>query len=89
MSPSPDRVGQTLPIQEDDHIAGPDTAAVTVVAYCDFECPYCRHASTIMTRLQDRLGDRLRLVVRHCSLTQKYLVAQQTAEASEAADGSA
>jgi hypothetical protein len=26
----------TLPIQDDDHVAGPDTAAITVVSYCDF-----------------------------------------------------
>ena len=25
----------TLPIKDDDHVAGPDSAAITVVAYCD------------------------------------------------------
>lgn len=40
MSPPPDLADQTLPIRDDDHIAGPDTAAGTVVVYCDFECPY-------------------------------------------------
>lgn len=85
MSPSPDRADQTLPIRDDDHIAGPDTAAVTLVVYCDFECPYCRHASPIVTRLQDRLRDRLRVVFRHFPLIHKHPLAQQAAEASEAA----
>ena len=48
------------PIQDNDHVAGPETAAITVVAYCDFECPYCGRAYPIIKRLQARLRDRLR-----------------------------
>ena len=76
----------TLLIQDDDHIAGPDTAAVTVVAYCDFECPYCGRAYPIIKRLQARLGDRLRIVFRHFPLIHKHPLAQQAAEAAESAD---
>ena len=86
MTKSLGSVNTTCPIRSDDHSAGSDTAAITLVAYCDFQCPYCRHASPIMKRLQDRLGDRLRLVFRHFPLIQKHLLAQQAAEASEAAD---
>src|SRR5437588_10029100 len=76
----------TLSIRDDDHIAGPDTAAVTGVAYCDFACPYCGHAYPIIKRLRARLGDRLRFVFRHFPLLRKHPLAQQAAEASEAAD---
>ncbi len=76
----------TLTIQDDDHIAGPDTATVTIVAYCDFECPYCGRAYPLIKRLQARLGDRLRFVFRHFPLTHKHTLAQQAAEATEAAD---
>ena len=76
----------TLPIQDDDHIAGSDTATVTIVAYCDFECPYCGRAYPIIKRLQARLGDRLRFVFRHFPLIHKHPLAQQAAEAAESAD---
>ena len=76
----------TLPIKDDDHVAGPDSAAITVVAYCDFECPYCDRAYPIIKQLQARLKDRLRFVFRHFPLIHKHLLAQQAAEAAESAD---
>jgi|SRR6185437_14659682 len=75
----------TLPIQDDDHIAGPDTAAVTVVAYCDFECPSCGRAYPLIKRLQVRLEARLRFVFRHFPLNQKHPLTQQAVEAIEEA----
>ena len=77
---------RTLPIQDDDHVTGPGTAVITLVAYCDFECPYCGRAYPIIKRLQSRLGDRLRFVFRHFPLSHKHPSAQQAAEAAEAAD---
>ena len=75
-----------LPIKDDDHVAGPDSAAITVVAYCDFECPYCGRAYPLIKRLQARLTDRLRVVFRHFPLIHKHPLAQQAAEAAESAD---
>jgi formate-nitrite transporter family protein len=76
----------TLPIKDEDHVAGPDSAAITVVAYCDFECPYCGRAYPIIKQLQARLKDRLRFVFRHFPLIHKHPLAQQAAEAAESAD---
>jgi protein-disulfide isomerase len=76
----------TLPIQNDDHVAGPGTAAINLVAFCDFECPYCGRAYPIIKRLRARLTDRLRFVFRHFPLIHKHPLAQQAAEAAEAAD---
>jgi protein-disulfide isomerase len=73
------------PIAADDHIAGPDDAAVTVVTYCDFECPYCGRGYPVLKQLRKRLGDRLRVVFRHFPLQDKHPLARQAAEASEAA----
>jgi len=86
VSDSPAQSSPALSVQDDDHIAGPETAAVTVMAYCDFECPYCGRAYPLIKRLQARLGDRLRFVFRHFPLTHKHPLAQQAAEATEAAD---
>ncbi len=80
------QVKKVLSVRDDDHSVGPDTALVTVVAYCDFACPYCGHAYPIIKGLRARLGDRLRFVFRHFPLIHKHPLAQQAAEASEAAD---
>ena len=34
----------TLPVGERDHIQGAATAAITLVEYGDYECPYCGQA---------------------------------------------
>lgn len=79
-------VNLTVPIQDDDHVTEPGTAGITLVAYCDFECPYCGRAYPIIKDLQARLKDRLRFVFRHFPLNHKHPLAQQAAEATEAAD---
>jgi formate-nitrite transporter family protein len=72
-------------VGQGDHAIGPATAGVTLVTYCDFECPYCGRAYPITKRLRAELGDRLRFVFRHFPLTHKHPFAQQAAEAVEAA----
>ncbi len=72
----------TLPIQDDDHVAGPDTAAIILVVYCDFECPYCGRAYPIIKRLRARLTESLRVVFRHFPLIHKHPLAQHVAEAA-------
>ena len=80
--------GSSLPVLTvgpDDHAIGPSTAVVTLIAYCDFECPYCGRAHPIIKQLRAELGDRLRFVFRHFPLIHKHPYAQQAAEAAEAA----
>jgi protein-disulfide isomerase len=69
----------------DDHVLGPDTAAITLVSYCDFECPYCGRAYSVIKRLQASLTDHLRFIFRHFPLIHKHPFAQQASEAAEAA----
>jgi protein-disulfide isomerase len=78
-------VESPAPLDVDDHINGPEHAQVTVVSYCDFECPYCGRGYPVLKQLQKRLADRLRIVFRHFPLEDKHPFARQTAEASEAA----
>jgi len=68
-----------------DHIHGPDTAAVTLVEYGDFECPGCKAAFPALKALLARRGGQLRLVFRHFPLRDFHPLAQAAAEASEAA----
>lgn len=40
---------------------GPATAPVTVVAYSDFTCPYCRQAEQVLLQLQKKYGKTIRV----------------------------
>ncbi|MET8694118.1 Na+/H+ antiporter NhaA [Streptomyces bauhiniae] len=71
--------------QERDHIRGPRDAAVTVVKYGDFECPYCAQAEPMMRQLRDDVGGDIRFVWRHLPLDDVHPRAKLAAEASEAA----
>src|SRR4051794_36994304 len=75
----------TLPVSERDHIQGAAGAAVTLVEYGDYECPYCGQAYPIVKEAQRRLGERLRFVFRNFPLTQAHPHAEHAAEAAEAA----
>jgi protein-disulfide isomerase len=68
-----------------DHIQGPATAAVTLVEYGDYECPYCGQAYLLLAKLLPKLGDDVRLVFRNFPLTQMHPNAEHAAEAAEAA----
>ena len=76
----------TMPInKERDHIQGPADAAVTLVEYGDYECPYCGAAYPIIKEVQARMGRRLRFVFRNFPITTSHPHAEQAAEAAEAA----
>ena len=75
----------TLPVSERDHSQGPADAAVTLVEYGDYECPYCGAAYPIIKEVQSRMGERLRFVFRNFPITTSHPHAQQAAEAAEAA----
>jgi Na+/H+ antiporter NhaA len=68
---------------ERDHIRGPRQAAVTLVEYGDFECPYCGQAEPIVRRLLEDV--ELRYVWRHLPLADVHPHAQLAALATEAA----
>lgn len=73
------------PLQPDDHVAGPDAAPYELTMYFDFECPFCQAAQSILARVRRRMGDELRLAVRHFPIDDRHPLARQAAEAVEAA----
>jgi protein-disulfide isomerase len=75
----------TIPVGPQDHVKGPATAAITLVEYGDFQCPYCREAYPIVKQLQQQLGARLRFAFRNFPLTRIHQNAEHAAEAAEAA----
>ena len=81
-----DSVKLTLPVDESrDHIQGSANAAVTLVEYGDYECPYCAQAYMIVKEVQERQGNKLRFVFRSFPLTKIRPHAYQAALAVEAA----
>jgi protein-disulfide isomerase len=75
-----------IPVDENrDHIQGPADAAVTLVEYGDYECPYCGAAYPIIQEVQRRMADRLRFVFRNFPISTSHPHAEQAAEAAEAA----
>jgi protein-disulfide isomerase len=68
-----------------DHIRGSFDAAVIVVEYGDYECPYCGEAHQVLQNLLAQAGDALALVFRNFPLTTVHPHAQLAAEAAEAA----
>lgn len=68
-----------------DHIRGRPDAALTLVEYGDFECPFCGRATGVVRELRQRFGDDLRYVFRHLPLPDVHPRAERAARAAEAA----
>jgi protein-disulfide isomerase len=72
-------------VSQRDHAQGPPSAALTLVEYGDYECPYCGKEYPIVKRLQRHFGDRLRFIFRHFPVASVHPHASVAAQAAEAA----
>ncbi|WP_205245087.1 Na+/H+ antiporter NhaA [Diaminobutyricibacter tongyongensis] len=81
---APERPDLVVPVDPNrDHIRGNGNAAVTVVEYGDFQCPYCGRAEREVRQL---LSDEdVRFVWRNLPIADVHPRAQAAAEAAEAA----
>lgn len=80
----------TLSISEKrDHYQGSSGAAVTVVEYGDYQCPFCGEAYPIVKRVQKKYGDKMRFVFRNFPITEAHPRAEFGAEMAEAAGAQA
>jgi protein-disulfide isomerase len=64
---------------------GPKDAAVHVVEFSDFECPYCARAAPPIEELKKKYGDRVRFSFRHFPLS-FHPNARPAAEAAQCAE---
>ena len=46
-------------------VRGPADALVTIVAFGDFQCPYCKRGAATVDRVQKRFGSSVRVVWKH------------------------
>jgi protein-disulfide isomerase len=65
---------------------GPESAPVTIIEFSDFQCPYCRRASTVLKELAERYPDEVKIVYRHLPLTRLHPQARAAALAATCAD---
>jgi len=61
---------------------GPDNAAVTIVEFSDFQCPFCGGLFPTLKSIEKNYPDKVRLVYRQYPLTSIHPFAQKAAEAS-------
>ena len=64
---------------------GPTDAPAVIVAFSDFECPFCKTAAQTLRAIRDKYGDRVALVYRHFPLEKRHPLARTAAIASECA----
>jgi protein-disulfide isomerase len=68
-----------------DHLLGPSTAALVLVQYGDYECPYTLRSNYDVAAVRRELGQDLLFVFRHFPLTEIHPHAQRAALAAESA----
>lgn len=73
------------PVSASDHAQGNADAAVTLVEYGDYQCPYCGQAYPIVKAVQTAMGSRLRFVFRNFPLAEIHKFATGAAQIAEAA----
>jgi protein-disulfide isomerase len=60
----------TNAVTHKDHIKGPDTAALELVEYGDYQCPSCRESYLAIKKAQQVLGKNLKFVFRNFPLAE-------------------
>jgi protein-disulfide isomerase len=72
-----------IPINEHDHVIGPDDAPVTLVEYGDYQCPHCQAAWPQVELVLRRFEQDLRYAYRHFPIATVHPMARPAAEAAE------
>lgn len=72
-----------IPVAGNDHVQGSLDAAVVLVEYGDYQCPYCGQAAPLVKRLRQRFGNDLCLVFRNFPLTEVHPQALPAAVVAE------
>jgi len=77
--------GADIKVTEDDHIRGNFDAAVTIIEYSDYQCPFCSRFDDTMKQVMANYPNDVRWVYKHFPLDSIHPFARKAAEASECA----
>lgn len=72
-----------VPVTDKDHATSGDQAAVTLVEYGDYQCPYCGDVYPVVERIREHFGRKLRFVFRHFPLVEVHPFAANAAQSAE------
>lgn len=72
-------------VSDADHTQGSPNAAIVLVEYGDYECPFCGEAYANVKKVQQHFGKKLKFVFRNFPLSQSHPHAVAAAMAAEAA----
>ena len=72
-------------VTDQDHSAGPNTAAVTLLEYGNFECIDCGRTYPVISQIRNLLAGDLRFVFRHFPSVRSHPHSMRAAEAAEVA----
>lgn len=61
---------------------GPASAPVVIVAFTDYQCPYCKRYNAPLKEIRKRYGDKVRMVFRQFPLTSIHPYARRASEAA-------
>ena len=75
-----------VPVAADDPFYGDAKAAVTIVEFSDFQCPYCLRAMPTLKQVQQKYGSRVRVVWKDFPLFRIHPEALKAAEAGRCAE---
>lgn len=73
------------PVSANDWLIGPSDAKVVLIEYSDYQCPHCLQLHKVIHQVMEEFGGKVALVHRHLPLRHSHPLAQQAAEAAEAA----
>ncbi len=71
---------------DDDPMLGNKNAPITIVEFSDYQCPFClRWHQDVFSKLEEKYGDKVRLVYRDFPLSEIHPQAEPAAEAADCA----
>jgi cyclophilin family peptidyl-prolyl cis-trans isomerase/protein-disulfide isomerase len=73
------------PVSSQDHVRGPADAYLTVIVYSDFQCPACAQFAVLLTQIQRKHPQDMRIVYRDfplLTINDKAALSTQAAEAA-------